>query len=960
MAVTEPATGIDRIEANGLRLELAPRRMSGALVSGWQLRGLAPLVLQLPALALMLLLVAPALTTVWLAAGPRPLVVVCCAAVVCAAWTVRRLHENRWLPRAWDLVMWSLWLAGAVVAAIVAAVQLRWGPLACWTIAAGVGAALLWLWLRKSVGRLRTVLLPAVVGVTAVGILYGTSDGIESYTITVAWVLLTVLMLGLTILIAWTLRHTWWPWWPLIVPFGVSAFVAGLAGRLIIEWFADGVTSVPGQKLLYALMLGGAFTWVWFGALFVLVRVAIASIEADPVRSSDLAALTGWRRWWRLLALLNPVLVIVGLVVTVAAARVFDVILVGVPGPLQYTLDSVTLHWWYLPAASGGDRAAAAAFSLPLAVLVGLLAWLLQMGMPRHHTRWPTPPRAALPVHLRMSVDAIRYRGPASGPARRGLLTAVAIGGAAGALRILAATLTTIATVVRPSGHASCDPRLAGAALSSAAHTNAGSYVAEESAAREGGHSDVQLSVRVGGAVGESGTESSSGEASVARIGGGVVGIAGDGSAAADTGTGNAGHSGVWSRSAGDHSAEMGAGGEGGIESGSGEASVARKVSDEAGVGSFGGGVDVSSEGGTEDGRAASNVTGDGSGGSDGVRSEAGIAAYVGAAAGQERRVVANGAVGEGDWAVRVAIAREVGRRATRLSRRADGIGAQIDSLSGRMRRRVLPVGWQAGGLCLRVGLVSLVLLLPLAVLVVNSWRGLDGPALVGPGSVWRDGELWRALRNTALVAVVASVLTVTAALPPAYYAAAPEPASGRAASSARARSRAVMGLLVVLAVLPAQVYLGPIRSYITDHGLAGTSMPLILVHAAIGLPIAILILRGALLAPADSPLAETQRDPASVGYRVRGVARTAGPAVVAVLVLQLVQVWNDFFIGLQVRGADASPWSLLLWSEARQVHEGVAHLAAAGLLSSVPPVLLLLLTWRRFLVPGLTGGVLR
>jgi alpha-glucoside transport system permease protein len=201
-------------------------------------------------------------------------------------------------------------------------------------------------------------------------------------------------------------------------------------------------------------------------------------------------------------------------------------------------------------------------------------------------------------------------------------------------------------------------------------------------------------------------------------------------------------------------------------------------------------------------------------------------------------------------------------------------------------------------------------------------------------------------------VAVVASALTVFAALPPAYYAAALPPG--------RVRSRGAMGLLVVLAVLPAQVYLGPIRSWIADHDLAGTSMPLILMHAAIGLPIAILILRAALLAPADSPLVDTRRDPASVGYRVRGVVRTAGPAAGAVMVLQLVQVWNDFFIGLQVRGVDASPWSLLLWSEARQIHESVAHLAAGALLSAVPPVVLLLATWRRFLVPGLTGGVLR
>jgi alpha-glucoside transport system permease protein len=68
----------------------------------------------------------------------------------------------------------------------------------------------------------------------------------------------------------------------------------------------------------------------------------------------------------------------------------------------------------------------------------------------------------------------------------------------------------------------------------------------------------------------------------------------------------------------------------------------------------------------------------------------------------------------------------------------------------------------------------------------------------------------------------------------------------------------------------------------------------------------------------------------------------------------------NDFFVGLQVSGADVSPWSLLLWGEARQLHENLAHLAAGALVSAVPPVVLLLVTWHRWLVPGLTGGVLR
>ncbi len=938
-------TAIDRIRSNGLELELAPRRMSGPLVGGWQPRQVVAAALQAPAFVLLAVLVVPSVATVWFALRAKLLVVVCCAAVVCVAWTVRRLPRVDWRPGPAELSLWGVWLAGVVCTAVVQAARHRWVAAGGWAAVALTGAVLLahWIWLYRNNSRTRTLLagacglwlagalalavgvatrhdwrpvgdgvavvgwaaavvpgvalmvrgtppgsggdraravvvgwawLATVVGVAVVvvmradrlaligwatamvpGVLFlaqwitlgrngirsnvivrwawsavvvgvailvvardgwrAVGDGMavagwviaaapgmvicvwgeafvperfrarvvvtgwvwgaigvgvavvvgvrspvwavvglggvvvlgvvalgrwwrvrgesagpyagqllpgavgvaavvgvccciagrEAYLMTVVWVVLTIGLLGLTVGLAWVLRRGWWPWWPLIVPFGVSAFVGGLAWRLIFEPVVDPVTSVRWQAFFYAVMLGAAFLWSWFGAMFVLLRAAISSIEADPVRSANLDALHGWDKWRRLIAMLNPVLVIVGLVVTVAAARVFDIILVGVPGPQQYTLDSVTLHWWHLPADTAADRAGQAVFSLPFAVLLGLLAWWLQTGTRRHHTRWPAPAPRAIPVHLRT------------------------------------------------------------------------------------------------------------------------------------------------------------------------------------------------------------------------------------------------------------------------------------------------PITWRAGWLFLRIGVVSLATLGPLIVLIVMSWQGFDGPALVGADAVWRDSELWRALRNTALVAVVATLLTVTAALPPAYYAAdlVSAPArDGRAwienlwvwrtlvegtrlgrsqsarktvglAQDWRARvGHLVVVFLVVLAVLPAQVYIGPIRSYITDHDLAGTSMPLILMHAAIGLPIAILILRGALLAPPESPPSDTRREPASAVYVMRGVARTAGPAVGAVAVLQLVQVWNDFFIGLQVRGADASPWSLLLWSEARHFHESAAHLAAGALLSAVPPVLVLLATWRRFLIPGLTGGVLR
>ena len=739
---------VDRIQANGLTMELAPRRLSGRLIGGWYLRGVVALVVQLPALALGALVLVP---TVWSVAvvvfSPRfRFVTICSAAVICAVWTWRRLEspsgspkrwwrkpgspqasspkrktpKTRWVPRWPELCVWLAWLVGAVWAAVDFGSRGNWG----WSQVAGGGAILIvvWWWLgRRWPGRWYWgALLPAVVAVAGIIAAIVATAGSEAYWMTLVWVAATFGLLVFTVWMAWLLRRTWWPWWPLIVPFGVSAFVAGLAWRLIFEPIVDPVTDVRFQAFLYALMLGAAFAWIWFGALFVLLRAAAASIESDPVRRAYLQRRTGFRRYWRLVVMLNPVIMIVGLVVTVAAARVFDIILVGVPGPLQYTLDSVTVHWWHLPSDTAADHVAAAAFSMPLALVVGVVAWFLQVGIRRHHARWPAAGAVAVPVRLRIPVSGVTGSGSGSR---------------------LAAHERWILQCVR---------------------------------AVPGG-----------------------------------------------------------SRSA----------------------------------------------------------------------------------------------------------AKEPGNR-------------QDPPVVSGLAERLLIAVVRAGRLCARIGVVPLAALAPLAVLFVMTWAGFDGPALVGPTSIWSDTELWRGLMDTGVVAVVATFLTVSAALPPAYYAATLRPD--------KVPSRVLMTFLVVFAVLPAQVYLGPIRAIINRYDLAGTSIPLILMHAAIGLPIAIMILRGALLAPADGPLSDTRREPASTSIMVRSVLHSAGPALVAVAVLQLVQVWNDFFIGLQVRGADASPWSLLLWSDARQFHESTAHLAAGALLSAVPPVVLLLATWRRFLVPGLTGGALR
>ncbi|WP_433733785.1 hypothetical protein ACQP0C_16650 [Nocardia sp. CA-129566] len=605
-------TGVSDFRANGLRLELATRRMRGPLVPGGRPHRWFGWAGLLAVGLIVVLLVAPALWTVAIAVQARPRIVVSCTVVAVAAVTFTLISRHR---RRGGLRL-ALRSAFAATAA-----------LGLWSL----GAAL-------------------------------STDGVWAYVRTLLWVVFGLMLLFAALVIAWWSRNSRALWVPLIVPFGISAFVSGVAFRLIFEYLADrfGMRSVGGYRMWYAIMLGSAFLWTWLGFLTGLLRADIRAIEADPVRSGHLHGQGRRFPLLRLLELVRPVLLILGLVVGVAAARVFDVVLIGVPGSMQYQLDSATVQWWRLVTDSDLGAGVAAAYALPLAVLVGFVAWLLQTGVRGHRTGWT----------------------------------------------------------------------------------------------------------------------------------------------ASSTASGSAG------------------------------------------------------------------------------------------------------------------------------------------------RFRIGPV--RATG----IALVSVFASIPILVLIVVCFDGPSGFDLAALTGMWQDQTFRHAWQTTFLVAGLATVVVVAAALPVAHRLAAVGPD--------RAMTRIAVVSLVVLSVLPAQGYLGSLDAFIDAFGLSGTRIPLIFVHAAAGLPVAILILRGAMLAPLDGPADDVLHGLASPGTIMRRLLTAAGPAVVAVAVLEFIQVWNDFFIGLMMNGAGASPWSLLLWGEARQFNENAAQLAAGSLLSAVLPVLLLLSTWRRWLVPGLTGGTLR
>lgn len=242
--------------------------------------------------------------------------------------------------------------------------------------------------------------------------------------------------------------------------------------------------------------------------------------------------------------------------------------------------------------------------------------------------------------------------------------------------------------------------------------------------------------------------------------------------------------------------------------------------------------------------------------------------------------------------------------------------------------------------------------LMPVVILLATA---LHDPVAAGSTGWWRAAGLglgsfaevsaswlWPAVLGSVFLAALATTLVVAAAVPAAYLL--------TWGGLPGWLSRALTALLVVLAVAPVQMYAGPLGDLFGDWGLAGARTPLALVHAAAGLPFATLVLRTAFQAAPPDP-AGTRRPALDAIWRGR-----YRRALVAVLVLEFVLVWNDFIVGFLISGPGSTPLNLLLWGEARQFGISAGTVAAGAVVASVIPVALLLATWPK-VIAGLTGG---
>jgi multiple sugar transport system permease protein len=289
---------------------------------------------------------------------------------------------------------------------------------------------------------------------------------------------------------------------------------------------------------------------------------------------------------------------------------------------------------------------------------------------------------------------------------------------------------------------------------------------------------------------------------------------------------------------------------------------------------------------------------------------------------------------------------------------------------SARRRRRARSTEERVWGAVrvLTIAFLVLITVVPFWYMIVLSVKPIE-QVLLDPGRIWvTGGELtagaYRAvfrsaddggqgflvfLRNSAIVSVITTAVTLLAAIPGAY-------AVSRLRFGGR---RLVSGLFLVVYLFPPMILAIPLFVLFTRLGLRGSLIGLALVYVAQTVPVAIFMMRNYFETIPDSLEEAGLVD----GLTHLGVLRRislplAAPSVVATGLYVFMIAWNEFLFALLFLLERPDRWtvSLGLSRLAGSIEVPSTVLMAGSVVLTVPIVVLFFVAERR-LVEGLTAG---
>ncbi len=205
-------------------------------------------------------------------------------------------------------------------------------------------------------------------------------------------------------------------------------------------------------------------------------------------------------------------------------------------------------------------------------------------------------------------------------------------------------------------------------------------------------------------------------------------------------------------------------------------------------------------------------------------------------------------------------------------------------------------------------------------------------------------------LRNSAIISTSTTALALTLGIFAAY-------AVTRV--NFPGRRQYLFGAMSVQMVPPIAIVI-PMYVILRNLGILDTYMGLVLVYMSLILPLAIWMLRSYFASiPRELEEAAMIDGATRVGALLRVTLPLAIPGVITVAVFAFVVSWNEYLYAFILTNVDAKTLPVLIGEFSTKL--GLEHLkvAAAGVVASLPP-LILAFAFQRYLIRGMTAGAVK
>ncbi|GAB1642818.1 carbohydrate ABC transporter permease [Krasilnikovia sp. MM14-A1259] len=267
---------------------------------------------------------------------------------------------------------------------------------------------------------------------------------------------------------------------------------------------------------------------------------------------------------------------------------------------------------------------------------------------------------------------------------------------------------------------------------------------------------------------------------------------------------------------------------------------------------------------------------------------------------------------------------------------------------------------WTAGGLLILVwALFPLLWMVSLSFKDPNTFRS-ESPTFFPKQWVWTnyktvfsDSLFTSALRNSIIVALVATLLSVIIAMFAAY-------AIARMDFPGK---KFLLSMALAIAMFPQAALVGPLFNMWRNLGIYDTLLGLIIPYLTFALPLSIWTMSAFFRQIPWEMEQAAQVDGATAWQAFRKViVPLAAPGLFTTAILTFFFCWNEFLLAISLTSTDRArtvPAALSFFTGASQFQSPITAIMAASVVVTIPVVILVLIFQRRIMA-GLTAGAVK